>query len=185
MVEKCDLCSVTLPVEHAHLLALSSRKIVCACTACALLFDRPESKRFRRIPTAVSALPDFHLSDAEWDALDIPVGMAFFSIDCDGAAFSARYPSPGGTIESKLPLSAWAAISAANPCLSSLEPGVEALLVNRTGREKCCYRVPIDECFRLVGILRTTWKGFSGGREAEEGVAGFFERLRERAGAAS
>ena len=43
----------------------------------------------------------------------------------------AYYPSPMGPTESLLELDAWAALEAANPVLATLEPDVEALLVNR------------------------------------------------------
>jgi hypothetical protein len=39
--ERCDLCDADLADEHAHLLELSNRRLVCACDACAILFDHP------------------------------------------------------------------------------------------------------------------------------------------------
>ena len=35
--------------------------------------------------------------------------------------------------------------------------------------------VPIDDCFRLVGLIRTHWRGLTGGREVWAGDRGFFE----------
>ena len=37
-VEHCELCSAELALEHGHLIELESRRLVCACDACALLF---------------------------------------------------------------------------------------------------------------------------------------------------
>ena len=56
----------------------------------------------------------------------------------------------------------------ANPVLESLEPDVEALLVNRVGhaREASAaeyYIAPIDACYQLVGLIRVHWRGLSGG----------------------
>ena len=33
---------------------------------------------------------------------------------------------------------------------------------------------PIDQCFRLVGIIRARWKGLSGGTEVWKDIAQFF-----------
>ncbi len=43
--------------------------------------------------------------------------------------------------------------------LAELEPDVEALLVNRMNGERAYYRTPIDECFKLVGLIRAHWRG--------------------------
>ncbi len=43
----------------------------------------------------------------------------------------AYYPSPMGATESLLRLEAWKELEAANPVLATLEPDVEALLVDR------------------------------------------------------
>jgi hypothetical protein len=40
--------------------------------------------------------------------------------------------------------------------------------------------VPIDECYKLSGIIRLHWHGISGGLEVWEKVGQFFARLRER-----
>jgi hypothetical protein len=63
------------------------------------------------------------------------------------------------------------------PCL---EPDVEALLVNRIGDARECYRVGVDECYRLAGLIRTNWHGLSGGSEVWAAIARFFEALRRR-----
>ncbi|MFD0803807.1 DUF5947 family protein, partial [Streptomonospora algeriensis] len=38
----------------------------------------------------------------------------------------------------------------------------------------------VDTCYRLVGLVRATWKGFDGGREARQAIDGFFADLRAR-----
>jgi hypothetical protein len=43
------------------------------------------------------------------------------------------------------------------------------------------YLVPVDECYRLVGLIRARWKGLSGGTEVWEEIARFFDGLRQRA----
>ena len=41
--------------------------------------------------------------------------------------------------------------------------------------------VPIDECYRLVGIIRLHWRGLSGGREVWGEIDSFFAGLKARA----
>jgi len=61
-----------------------------------------------------------------------------------------------------------------------LEPDVEALLVNRVNGARDFYRVSIDECYKLVGLIRLNWRGLSGGTEVWAEIARFFVRLQER-----
>ena len=70
-----------------------------------------------------------------------------------------------------------------------MAPDVEALLVDRIGDDRglggaagatVCFMVPIDQCFRLVGIIRAHWKGFTGGDEVWEQIDGFFADLKAR-----
>jgi hypothetical protein len=73
-----------------------------------------------------------------------------------------------------------------NPVLSQLQPDIEALLVNRVGHAHDLsaaeyYIAPIDECYRLVGLIRTNWKGLSGGSEVWVEIGRFFSELRSRA----
>ena len=68
----------------------------------------------------------------------------------------------------------------ANPVLAEFSSDVEALLVNRIGTVRDAFRVPIDECFKLVGLIRAHWRGLSGGTQVWDEVARFFARLEER-----
>ena len=51
--------------------------------------------------------------------------------------------------------------------LEGLEPDAEALIVNRLGSARQHAIVPIDECYRLVGLVRVSWEGISGGTGME------------------
>ena len=64
--------------------------------------------------------------------------------------------------------------------LGELEPDVEALLVNRARGARDHWLVPIDECYALVGLIRTRWRGFTGGQEVWEEIGRFFEQLDRR-----
>jgi len=180
--EACELCAATLAPRHAHLLELNERKIICACDPCAILFDGNSRQRYRRIPRDVVRLREFTMSDQEWDSLLIPINLAFFVRDSAGGRTVAQYPSPGGAMESSLDLEYWQTIIARNPVVARFEPDVEALLVNRMNERREYFRVPIDQCFRLVGLIRKHWHGLSGGAEVWTEIDRFFAELSVMAG---
>lgn len=180
--ERCELCAVPLAPEHHHLLQLEKRSIVCACDPCAILFCDGTRQRYRRIPRDVRRLSDFALDDLEWDSLLIPIKLAFFVHSSTAAKVVAQYPSPGGAMESALDLEYWNAIVERNPVLKRFQPDVEALLVNRVSDPPQYYRAPIDHCYRLVGIIRTQWRGLSGGSEVWKQIDEFFRELNLRSG---
>ena len=74
---------------------------------------------------------------------------------------------------------------ARNPILNEMESDVEGLLVNRLGYSRGSspaeyYLLPIDECYKLVGLIRMHWKGLSGGTEVWRELAEFFASLKAR-----
>jgi hypothetical protein len=79
-----------------------------------------------------------------------------------------------------LKLSAWEELERCNPVLEGMDRDVEALLVNRVRGARDYFLVPMDECYSLVGLIRTRWRGLSGGREVWEEIERFFEELRKR-----
>ena len=180
VVERCELCGVELSTEHQHLLEISRRRLVCSCDGCAILFERKEGGRFRRVPRTIRRLAEFNMSDGQWENLHLPINLAFFYFDSPRDRVVAMFPGPGGATESLLTLEAWGDLVAANPILADMEKDVEALLVNRVAatREYCL--VPIDECFKLVGLIRLHWRGLSGGTEVWGEIGKFFDSLQRR-----
>jgi hypothetical protein len=178
--ERCDLCSTELAHEHPHLIEPDTRRLLCCCEACAILFSGSTTARYRLLPRRRQFLADFRMTDAQWESLFIPINLAFFFFQSSTGQIAALYPSPAGATECLLPLDAWQALAQENPILRELEPDVEALLVNRIGVAKEYYRVPVDECYRLVGLIRTGWRGLSGGVEVWEAIGKFFTELKER-----
>ena len=174
--ERCDTCGVGLAAEHRHSFDPIARRIRCACDACL----RSYAPVYRPIPRRVQALPHFQMSDAQWDDLMIPISLAFFSYSTPAAKIIALYPGPAGAAESLLRLDAWAEILAANPQLHDLQPDVEALLVNRVGVVRQYFLVPIDECYKLVGLIRLHWRGLSGGSKVWGEIGQFFEELQRK-----
>lgn len=180
VAERCDLCGVELAAEHQHLVEPASHSLACACDACAVLFSNQTEGKYRRVPRRVRYLANFHLTDAQWESLMLPIGMAFFFQSSAQGKTVAFYPSPAGATESLLDLESWDEIVRANPLLCEMERDVEALLVNRTGTTREYYLAPIDECYKLVGLLRTNWRGLSGGAEVWKEIEQFFAELKEK-----
>jgi hypothetical protein len=186
-VECCEMCGVELSAEHPHLVEPRARKLMCACGACALLFGSQSGSRYKRVPQRVRYLPDFQLTDAQWDGLMIPISMAFFFKSSTDARVIALYPSPAGATESQLPLETWSDLLDENPALAGIEEDVEALLVNRLGPTRGFatpeyYLLPIDECYKLVWLIRSHWKGLSGGTEVWKQLEQYFADLKTRSG---
>jgi hypothetical protein len=179
---RCDLCAGELAVDHEHLIEPSSRRLLCSCGACAVLFSGQQSGRFLRVPGRRQFLHDFVMADAQWDELLIPINLAFFFRSSSAGRVVALYPSPAGATESLLALDAWQRLEEDNPVLRELEADVEALLVNRVGQARDHFRVSIDECYKLVGLIRTSWRGLSGGAEVWQGIGRFFDTLKARSG---
>jgi hypothetical protein len=181
-LERCELCGAPMEPEHRHLLDLRTRELMCACRACAILFDRREAGagHYRLVGDRRLRIDDLELDDAMWEDLRLPVDVAFFFRHSGEGRVKAYYPSPMGPTESQLELEAWAALEEANPLLRSLEPDVEALLVNRSLGARQHWIVPIDECYGLVGVIRTTWRGFTGGAEVWQEIRRRFEELDRR-----
>ncbi len=115
----------------------------------------------------------------------IPIEMAFFFHSSVLGRVTAHYPSPAGATESLLELETWNEVMRDNPILAGLTPDVEALLVNRVGAARGVpaqyYIVPIDECYKLVGLIRLHWHGLSGGTEMWREISSFFATLQEKA----
>jgi Family of unknown function (DUF5947) len=181
--ERCELCSTEIGSHHSHLFDPAARKLICSCEACSLLFSERTDARFKRVPRRVRMLADFHMTDAQWDSLMIPINMAFFFHSTPENKVMAMYPSPAGATESRLSLEAWSEIAGADSALKKMESDVEALLVNRIAHSRGFahaeyYLLPIDRCFKLVGVIRSQWRGFSGGTEVWQQIAAFFGELK-------
>lgn len=180
--ERCDLCSELLPPAHRHLVEVAMRQLTCVCRACSILFDQAAASqgRYRLVPERSLSLEDFQISAAQWDSLHIPVGLAFFFYSTAAQQVIACYPSPAGATEAHLDLSTWQELAEEYPVLHTLQHDVEALLVNRARGARQYFTAPIDECYRLVGVIRLHWRGLGGGREVWQEVERFFATLKER-----
>jgi hypothetical protein len=172
----CELCPLGLSEDHRHLLDLEQRRIICVCETCWSM--RSGDPQFRPPGTRRLRLDDFVMSDEVWAAFQIPIGLAFLLRSGVTGSVVALYPSPAGATESELELDAWDALCAANPILGDLQPDAEALIVDRTTSEHRYAIVPVDQCYRLVGLIKSHWSGITGGQGVDAAIAEFFAGLR-------
>jgi hypothetical protein len=180
--ERCDFCAVPVYPEHSHLIDMKARRIMCGCRPCALTFEPQGAAggRYKLVPRRYAKI-DLSVTDATWDALQIPIGLAFFFYNSVEGKLGAYYPGPAGATESELPLGEWQATIKGHPVLATLADDTEAVLLRRKDGVTRCYLVPIDAAYELVGLIRTCWKGFDGGQEAREKLDAFFEGIERRA----
>lgn len=130
-------------------------------------------------------LDPFDCDEEIWGLFQIPIGLAFFMRSTVTGGVVAFYPSPAGATESELDLVAWDALVERNPALEDLDPDAEALVVNRLSEPPAYAIAPIDDCYRLVGLIKSRWEGISGGAALEQAVPEFFSVLRARTSAVS
>jgi hypothetical protein len=184
MVERCDFCSAELCEDHQHLIEPERRRLVCVCGACAVLFGGHGETSYRRVPRRPLYLKDFRLTDAQWGGLlMIPIQLAFIFHSSPAGRVIGLYPGPAGPTESSLDLAVWDEVAQDNPALKRMSPDVEGLLVNRSARAGGApdyFIAPIDECFKLAGLIRANWRGLSGGEQVWKEIGRFFADLKTR-----
>lgn len=179
--EHCELCGSALPADHRHLLHLDERRMLCACETCWSV--RSGEAAYRPAGVRTAWLDDLELPDEAWASFQVPIGLAFFMATGDPRRIVAFYPSPAGATESEIDDAAWERLVGLNPALAGLEPDCEALIVNRMSDTHQHVIAPIDECYRLVGMIKAQWEGISGGVGPEEAIERFFIELRIRGAA--
>jgi hypothetical protein len=179
--ERCELCGVPVADGHRHAVDTERHEVLCVCYACSVVFNREAASQghYRLIPQRRVRAPE--LSPA---SLGVPVGLAFFVVQRDGSVV-AHYPSPAGATRWDVDPQAWAEATAACPALRDLAPEVEALLVNSARGRSEAWLVPVDDCYRLVAVVRELWQGLSGGDRVWPEIESFFEELRRRDGSDS
>ncbi len=182
--ESCEMCAERIADEHQHVVNVEGRQLMCVCRGCYLLFtDQHATLRYRAVPDRYLAFPGFALDRRRWDALQIPVGVAFFFRNSHLGRTVAFYPGPAGATESELELESWNDLRAADPRVDTLADDTEALLVRVPDQETeppICHLLPIDACYEFVGRLRMLWRGFDGGQDARRYMNEFFETIADR-----
>ena len=183
-VERCEFCGVGIGERHGHVADVAQHRLLCVCRPCYLLFA-PQGAgggRFRGVGEEVRRVTDLALDEAAWDALRIPVDVAFF-FDQDGAEQVAGVlprtrrghrvaARPGGVgRRGRRPTRCWARSSADVEAAPSCAGTTETF---------SCHLVPIDHCYELVGLVRRAWTGLGGGPEVWRDIDAWFTDLDRR-----
>ncbi|MCQ4041419.1 DUF5947 family protein [Streptantibioticus rubrisoli] len=174
--ERCDLCGETLPADHRHMFDTDRAEVLCACRACSVLFvqDAASKGHYRLVPRR-----RIRLAPVSTKPLGVPVGLAFFVPRGDGTVL-AHYPSPAGATRWEVDPSAWQEVVGSRPELDTLVADVEALLVNTARGQQHHWIVPVDDCHRMVAVVRREWRGLSGGSRVWPAIEQFFTELTEQ-----
>ena len=119
---------------------------------------------------------------AQWDDLQIPVGVAFFFRNSALERVVAFYPSPAGATESRAAARRLGARSLArdHPQLAPLRARRRGAAGARRPDGDRGGRVLPRADRRLLRAGRPaapTWRGFDGGQEARDALDGFFDRV--------
>ena len=177
------MCGAAIESAHDHVVDVRARSLLCACHACYLLFTHEGAGggRLRAVPQRYLLVPEITDAREQMDALEIPIGLAFFFRSSATGRITAFYPGPAGATESELRLESWDALTRAVPLLATLADDVEAVLIRRHEGSAEGYIAPIDASYELVGRIRRSWRGFSGGDDVWREIDEFFARLADRA----
>jgi hypothetical protein len=177
--ERCELCGVELPSLHRHILDAQTKRLLCACRMCGEIEGRTTDARYRPVPNRYRRLPSTPVSDVDWDALSIPVDLAFFLFSSDAGRVIGFYPGPAGVTESHLRFDTWPLLEVPSR-IGGIVPDTEALLLRRTAGALTCFIVPVDACYELAGRIRSHWTGWNGGDEVRREIDRFFAALLEK-----
>ena len=91
------MCGEPIGDAHQHVVNLESRTLMCTCRGCYLLFTAREADlRYRAVPERYLSFDDFAMGPAQWEALEIPVGLAFFFKNSVIGQDDRVLPRPGG-----------------------------------------------------------------------------------------
>ena len=117
-------------------------------------------------PTATSSTRTSRSPTRSGTTLAIPVSIAFFLHNTDARTGSSPVPQPGRGHGERA--ARW------TPGASAPGPGAGRRCSPTSRRCSCgagepCLLVPIDACYRLVGLVKLHWRGFDGGSEAWSG----------------
>jgi hypothetical protein len=156
---------------------------VCACEACWALYSGDAEYR----PTGCGRCGWINASTVtprRGRAFQIPIGLAFFMRSTVTGGVVAFYPSPAGATESELSLDVLGRAGRAQPVLEHLDPMPRRSSSTAPPSPTSTRSLPIDDCYALVGLIKSRWEGISGGAAIEQAVPEFFEAIRARSGGA-
>ena len=173
------MCAEAIADEHQHVVNVEGRQLMCVCRGCYLLFtDTARAAALSGRPRPLPGFPDFALDRRQWEALQIPVGLAFFFRTRRWTGRWRSIPGPPAPPNPNWTSTAWNDIAAADPRVDVLADDIEALLVRVPDDEDAppavAFWCPIDACYEFVGRLRMLWRGFDGGQQVRRFIDEFF-----------
>ncbi|MBB2941033.1 hypothetical protein FB565_000737 [Actinoplanes lutulentus] len=167
---RCGVCATRTSTGGLHLVDLAQRSLVRGCADC-----HQNPGELRPVPDRYLELPGEVTAQETWDDLHVPAGLAFVWRADDRLLVCG--PAPDRAVEHDLPVTVWERMIKRHPAFATLRPGVEALIIRRAG----AFLVPIDACYELAGLLRTSWRGFDGARDTRGSLTMFFAKLSANA----
>lgn len=157
VVDQCELCAAPLRDSHDHLLDPQARKALCTCPACAMLFSdvSEAAQRYVRLQTHVAPLPDAALSEADLEALGVPVRLVVLCPSALHDALFMLYPSAAGVVEGHAPFAAWCALITRHIALEPVQVDRDAVVVDLRAGKRIVLHVSLDVAYELLGSLQS------------------------------
>jgi len=178
-IRYCDVCGTTAEFRHWQLVHVPTRRLICCCEACTSALTKWHDGQYRRVPQSIEMLPDFCMTESQWDRLKLPINLGFLYYSSPDRRVLSVYPGAFEAIGGKSPAGLWEELTQQNPILRSFKPDVEGLLVNRVGKTRRYFRVPIDESYQLFSFMRDNWSGVTGGVNLWRQVETCFARWQD------
>ena len=162
-LEHCELCGRRSPPTHRHVLELATRDVKCACRPCGLLFERAEQHE---------ADPDRRPRPTVDDVWEIcGCRSTSRSSSAPTATTKAFYPSPMGPTESLL------TVRCRRRARGRRRGAARQPRARRAGSGSC----RSTSAYALVGLIRTHWRGLTGGADVWRELDQFFDGLDREA----
>ena len=182
--ESCRFCNADIDAPHVYVINIVTHTLISVCPPCYLLFtlEGAAQGKYKAVPQRRIYLPDLALTQTQWEALQIPVGIAFFHRNTSQSCITSCYPGPEGATQSLVRLETWDALEEANPILEKLVPDVESLVIHHPQDHQRSEGgiVPIDVSDELMKYLKQQWRGLDGGEEAWKTIHTFVTDMRTR-----
>lgn len=138
----CEVCGCTIGSDHDHAADVAERRLLCVCRPCHLSLNA--NGRYRSLPDRAEQVADLSEQPTWWVDLELPVELVFFIRSAATGGVTAFYPGTAGVVESAL---------AIDELPVAVADDVEALLIRNTVRFQA-WRVPVDRCYELAGLLK-------------------------------
>ena len=172
--------AIGLAAEHSHLVEPASRQLVCSCDACSILFSGQQSRAIstgsqrRRV---LAGLPTDRCPMGRSTSTDQP---GLFHDKHAGRPRARLLPESGRGHRIAPGARGLARLGGGEPDPRPTRAGCRSTPGQSDEQGSRVLPRPIDECYKLVGLIRANWRGLSGGSGSLGGSGQFFTRLKKR-----